>query len=190
MKNNLFKKLLTLFTSAGIIAGSLFMPPEDIKDDLFIIEEDKNRALTREAIDIPLEHIDETIYIEEEKKKRNWVLFSAALPFFFLGEFLTTLLTGNLSPAFAVLLNWVLGIVVLLITIIMIIKALFPDKSLKEILSKKTIRNTIIGTSILAIGDLCLTLFWTKYTIYKKAVVLIGALSLLIIIIRPFLKKK
>lgn len=88
-------------------------------------------------------------------------------------------------PVIAFFLGW-LGIFGILFLIILIcLKLLFPDKKLRELINKRILLTTIIGSLIIQCIRTFLPLFWEGYSDYEFTITFVSGLIVILIVLIP-----
>lgn len=96
-----------------------------------------------------------------------------------------------LSPTLAFLLEWLILFGLLLIIILLILKLLYPDKKLKELLTKKLIIGVGVSSFLMKVADLILKSRIENYGTYKALFYfLAGLLILSLVLIPKYIKKR
>ncbi len=192
MKNKDKKnKKLALGLSAAIASASLFLAsafssPTDLLENL------------RNSND---EHNTTVEIAQVEYKKKSFIeqipfLIRAlvALPLWLIGTLLLKLISGLvklvLSPIISFILSLLLIFFILLGIILLVLKLLFPDKSIKELLNKKIIITTFIGSFVIKVVDVILKHAWANYNDYRFLIIFILGLITIAIVIVPIVIKK
>lgn len=93
-------------------------------------------------------------------------------------------------PVIKVLIKLLLTFLILFSIILIILKLLYPEKKLSELISKKLILVTFILSVILVVVDYILIKYLDNYVLYKDIVIFVLGLIGLIRIIYPFYKRK
>lgn len=114
------------------------------------------------------------------------------VPMWIIGSLLLFLLNGILknvlSPISDMIINFIVSTLLSLLTVIVCIKILFSNLSLKKILNKRTILLVIFGNIIMFILDLIMPNIYSDYTYYRKLSKLIMGIIVIIITILPFIR--
>ena len=104
------------------------------------------------------------------------------LPFWTAGKvliaFLSLLFTA-LSPLLQILLGFVLNAILLFGLFLVILKLLFPNRRLRDFLTRRNILLLLAGSLILSAADTVLKLFWEDYRPISIAINLVTALVVL-----------
>lgn len=196
-KKQIEKGIVAGLTSVSVLLGSTFDTPQDlINNDKYkpkaVIEkiqseeEENHKSKQENLIKAKLRNLIYRIPV----KIRTYLF----VPLWFLGTFLislTDLLTKVvLVPASHIILNFVLHILVIMAIVVICIKILFPDLPLSKILNKRTLMMIFIGSFILTLCDIFMPMIWTKYKTYRNISKLVLGLTVILIILKPFIKKK
>lgn len=173
-------------TSAGLFLASAFSSPSDLLQNLRNNEDEHNATVEVAKIEYKKQSFIEQIpYL---------IRACVALPLWLIGTLLLKLISGIvklvLSPVISFILSLLLIFFILLGIILLVLKLLFPDKSIKELLTKKVIITTFIGSLIIKIVDVILKHTWTNYNDYRFLIIFILGLLTISIVIIPILIKK
>lgn len=173
-------------TSAGLFLASAFSSPSDFLQNLRNNEDEHNATVEVAKIEYKKQSFIEQIpYL---------IRACVALPLWLIGTLLLKLISGIvklvLSPVISFILSLLLIFFILLGIILLVLKLLFPDKSIKELLTKKVIITTFIGSLIIKIVDVILKHTWTNYNDYRFLIIFILGLLTISIVIIPILIKK
>ena len=173
-------------TSAGLFLASSFSSPSDLLQNLRNNEDEHNATVEVAKIEYKKQSFIEQIpYL---------IRACVALPLWLIGTLILKFISGLvklvLSPVISFILSLLLIFFILLGIILLVLKLLFPDKSIKELLTKKVIITTFIGSLIIKIVDVILKHTWTNYNDYRFLIIFILGLLTISIVIIPILIKK
>ncbi len=172
--------------SAGLFLASAFSSPTDLLENLRNNEDEHNATVEIAKMEYKKQSFIEQIPF--------LIRACVALPLWLIGTLLLKLISGLvklvLSPVISFILSLLLIFFILLGIILLVLKLLFPDKSIKELLSKKVIITTFIGSLIIKIVDAILKHIWTNYNDYRFLIIFILGLLTISIVIIPILIKK
>ena len=172
--------------SAGLFLASAFSSPTDLLQNLRNNEDEHNATVEIAKMEYKKQSFIEQIPF--------LIRACVALPLWLIGTLLLKLISGLvklvLSPVISFILSLLLIFFMLLGIILLVLKLLFPDKSIKELLSKKVIITTFIGSLIIKIVDVILKHTWTNYNNYRFLIIFILGLLTISIVIIPILIKK
>ena len=173
-------------TSAGLFLASAFSSPSDLLQNLRNNEDEHNATVEVAKIEYKKQSFIEQIpYL---------IRACVALPLWLIGTLILKFISGLvklvLSPVISFILSLLLIFFILLGIILLVLKLLFPDKSIKELLTKKVIFTTFIGSLIIKIVDVILKHTWTNYNDYRFLIIFILGLLTISIVIIPILIKK
>ena len=154
--------------SASLVVGGLFQSPADLLDE-------PADSYIASAIDLPDDDIDscEDDTLPDEKKKSISSRLRARilslplavravvfLPLWVIGSGLigigSALWSGVLSPAVSAALGWVCIAAVMLLSLCVGVKTLFPSVPIRRILSRRTIVTAVIGMLIVGALEIIL----------------------------------
>ena len=123
--------------------------------------------------------------------KLRVVLF---LPLWLLGN--TILIAAEflyktlLAPVGSLILGFILQTLLLLGIAGLCIKIMFPDLPWSKIFNRKMILLVIAGSVFMSACDFVMPMIWEKYPLYRRLSKLITGLIVLLIILKPFIRKK
>lgn len=116
------------------------------------------------------------------------------LPLWLLGSTILwgfDLLAKTLIIPFAhLILGFIIQTLLLFALIGICIKILFPDLPWSKIFSKKLFLSVLLGSIFMSACDLIIPRFWSDYTFYRNLSRFILGLIVILIILKPFIKKK
>lgn len=191
------KGIVAGLTSASVLLGGTFDSPQDlINNDKYkpeaVIEkvlnedEDKQEAKQKNTLKEKFRNL-----VYKVPVKIRTYLF---VPLWFLGTFLISLtdllVKVVLAPASHIIINFILHVLIILGIVVICIKVLFPDLPLSKILNKHTLIMVIIGSMLLSLCDIFMPMIWDKYKLYRNISKLVLGLIVILIILKPFIKKK
>ena len=182
------KKIMNSVTvgvaGASLIAASTLKPSdaiatEEINDKNRIVINYDNKEVKKETITdkIPLA-IKAIICIP------LWAIGTLLLKLF------NKLFNVVISPILLFLLNSLLLFLLLLAIIVVCIKILFPDKSIKEILNKKLVLTVAAASIIIQLLDLLLPKLISNYKQFKYTCIFAFGLLFICILLIPLIRKK
>ena len=178
--------LSAAIASAGLFLASAFSSPTDLLENLRNNEDEHNAT-----VEIAQSEYKKKSFIEQIP---FLIRASLALPLWLVGTLLLKLISGLvklvLSPIISFILSLLLIFFILLGIILLVLKLLFPDKSIKELLNKKIIITTFIGSLTIKTVDVILKHCWTNYNNYCFLIIFILGLIVISIVIVPILIKK
>lgn len=185
-KRKIAVALSAAVASAGLFLASAFSSPTDLLQNLRNNEDEHNATVEIAKMEYKKQSFIEQIPF--------LIRACVALPLWLIGTLLLKLISGLvklvLSPVISFILSLLLIFFMLLGIILLVLKLLFPDKSIKELLSKKVIITTFIGSLIIKIVDVILKHTWTNYNNYRFLIIFILGLLTISIVIIPILIKK
>ena len=206
-KQKSIKKTAGIITVASIASMAILINSTfDAPSELF--EPDKYHKIPLAEIDFGNDLDDEQKENEEDNKKESLrdkfikliytipvpIRSIICIPLWLLGSGLLTIfniLWGFvLSPLLGFIINWAISTIILLLIVGVAIKCLFPNLPWRKIFNKNTIITVIIASLIINIIDFVMPFIWQEYRIYRMASRFVLGLIVLVIIIRPFIKKK
>ena len=158
-------------------------------------DEEVQAALTppyviEESIEMPPEAADIVLEEEEDKQKQKKTISAGSIFIHVLGwiaSLCTGLLGKLLTPLLCKVIGWLIFAAAIFAAIVFALKKVFPDKSIKEILSKKNV--LLIILSILAVIAICEVLGY-YFEDFVLAVKLVALLLGAVLILTAFSKVK
>ncbi len=172
--------------SAGLFLASAFSSPTDLLQNLRNNEDEHNATVEIAKMEYKKQSFIEQIPF--------LIRACVALPLWLIGTLLLKLISGIvklvLSPVISFILSLLLIFFILLGIILLVLKLLFPDKSIKELLNKKLIITTFIGSLVIKIVDVILKHAWTNYNDYRFLIIFVLGLITISIVIVPIVIKK
>ena len=185
-KRKIAVALSAAVASAGLFLASAFSSPTDLLENLRNNEDEHNATVEIAKMEYKKQSFIEQIPF--------LIRACVALPLWLIGTLLLKLISGLvklvLSPVISFILSLLLIFFILVGIILLVLKLLFPDKSIKELLSKKVIITTFIGSLIIKIVDVILKHIWTNYNNYRFLIIFILGLLTISVVIIPILIKK
>ena len=198
VRHRKLKRKIAGGTAAGVMAAGLFVNGLfENPSDLMSSPSSMNQPAVVETIDldVPPDDVDDKNKKAKEgtaSKVRQWiqnlpvvVKAVVGVPLWVIGWALMqvfTLVFGKLlSPVLGTVLKWVLGFVILAAIFVLIMKWIFPDAKVKEILRPKNLLGLGIGVVILFAIDLLTPIFWGDFSKWRWLILIVGGLLLLVI---------
>ena len=196
-KKKLATGMIAGVTSASVLLGSAFDSPKDLLERF----DDKTEPLIENYEKITIEDRHPWLGMPFKQKTREFVFkipvklrMVLCVPLWIMGNallFMAELLVKTvLTPLGHLVLGFLMQTLILLAIIAVCIKILFPDMPWSKIFSRKTILSVIIGSLIMSIADAVAPLFWEHYRFYRRLSKLILGSVVILLILKPFLKKK
>lgn len=196
-KRQIEKGIVAGITSASVLLGGTFDSPQDLINEQHV----KPKAVIEQIGNIDDDPEQEKQKSVFEEKLRDLIYripvkvrMFLCVPLWFLGTFLISLtdLLANtlLAPIGHIILNFVLHVLLLLAVIGICVKILFPDMPWSKIFNKRTLLLTILGSILLSLCDIFMPMVWEDYRLYRNIAKFVLGLTVILIILRPFLKKK
>lgn len=185
-KRKIAVALSAAVASAGLFLASAFSSPTDLLQNLRNNEDEHNATVEIAKMEYKKQSFIEQIPF--------LIRACVALPLWLIGTLLLKLISGLaklvLSPVISFILSLLLMFFILLGIILLVLKLLFPNKSIKELLNKKVIITAFIGSLIIKIVDVILKHTWTNYDSYRFLIIFVLGLITISIVIVPILIKK
>ena len=180
--------------AAGLLVNGLFESPEDL---MRRSNASFNQPAIVQTIDMDVDMDD---YDDELKKikgtqtkvgffagVRQWIMNLPTavkavfgVPLWAIGwvgmQALTLLFSKILSPAFAVALKWLIGFILLAAVFVLIMKLIFPNAKIKDILKPRNLLPLLIGAVILGLADAFVPIFWAEFAKWRWLILFGGGL--------------
>lgn len=199
-------KIVALTAAAGMLISSAFSSPAELlKQEDSAIPPPPAAVVEYAAPDAsPDDDGDNALEPEEETEEK--LSFRARLrrrilrmpqavravigvPLWGIGWGITNLLsliwTGLLSPAFGVILKWIVAAALLFLAVILTVKAVFPDIPLKKLVNKRNFLTVFIGMAVLAAADTVLGIALPDKEYVSLIVKSVGSLGVMAIAVVP-----
>lgn len=204
-------KIVALTAAAGMLISSAFSSPAELlKQEDSAIPPPPAAVVEYAAPDAsPDDDGDNALEPEEETEEK--LSFRARLrrrilrmpqavravigvPLWGIGWGITNLLsliwTGLLSPAFGVILKWIVAAALLFLAVILTVKAVFPDIPLKKLVNKRNFLTVFIGMAVLAAADTVLGIALPDKEYVSLIVKSVGSLGVMAIAVVPAILSK
>ena len=199
MKVNSTKKkvgigMLAGVTSVAVLLGGAFDSSSEIlngyMDDSHIVIEEGEKEEIKPGKKASFNNkIKELVY-----KVPVGIRAVVFVPLWFLGSailYAFDLFVGAVIAPFGhLILGFLLQALLMLGIVATCIKILFPDLPWKKIFSKKLILSVLIGSLVVSLCDWIIPMFWEKYSFYRLISKFILGGIVILIILKPFIKKK
>ena len=198
-------KIVALTAAAGMLISSAFSSPAELlKQEDSAIPPPPAAVVEYAAPDVGDDDGDDALEPEEESEEK--LSFRARLrrrilrmpqavravigvPLWGIGWGITSLLsliwTGLLSPAFGVILKWIVAAALLFLAVILTVKAVFPDIPLKKLVNKRNFLTVFIGMAVLAAADTVLGIALPDKEYVSLIVKSVGSLGVMAIAVVP-----
>ena len=193
------KRKLAGGTAAGVMAAGLLV--NGLFEDPSELMQRNNAALNQPAIvqtidmDTDMDIYDDIKKIKGSKTKsggffagvRQWIMnlptavkAIVGVPLWAIGwvgmQALTFLFGNILSPALSTVLKWLIGFVILAAIFVLIMKLIFPNAKIKDILKPRNLLPLLIGAVILGLADAFVPLFWAEFAKWRWLILFGGGL--------------
>ncbi|MBQ6479146.1 MAG: hypothetical protein IJI44_07245 [Erysipelotrichaceae bacterium] len=190
--------VLTGLTSLSVLIGSVFDSSKDLLEETHV----NPKAISEIMTDLSEDNLESRKQKQGIKEKIRKLIYKVPvkirvvlfLPLWLLGNLILAAAEFLFKTLLAPIGNLILGFVfqtLLLFGIIGIcIKIMFPDLPWSKIFSKKLILLVFAGSLFMSACDLVMPMIWEKYTLYRRISKLILGLIVILIILRPFIRKK
>ena len=200
------KKAVALTAAAGMLVSSAFSSPADLLQDnedaalappaavVEYVVADEGPDGGDDDASLSEEETEEKLSLRGKIRRRilstpQFVRAVIGVPLWGIGWGITSLLsliwTGVLSPAFAVVLKWVVAAALLLLVVALTLKAVFPDIPLKKLINKKNFLTVFIGMGVLGTLDTVLCHLIPDKGYITLAVKIVGSLGILAAAVVP-----
>lgn len=190
-KAKLITTIGTAIASLGLMVAGAFASPEDI------LEYSKDQELDdKNTTTLTGDNYFKYETIKESAIEKIPLIIRAVIgvPLWIIGTLLIKLFNSVLklvlSPIISFLLGWLFIFLILLGILLLCLKVIFPDKKIKDLLSKKLIITCLIGSLIIRLSQIILRKVWNDYSIYEFTITLILGLVVILIVLIPALIKK
>ena len=184
-------------TTASVLLGKTFDSPKDLLETL----QNDTDPVFEEYKEVALEERHPWLGMSFRQTARKYIVkipvklrMILCVPLWIMGNallFMADLLVRTfLTPLGHLILGFLLQTLILMAIIAICIKILFPDLPWNKIFTRKTVLSVIIGSIIMSICDAVVPLFWDRYRAYRRLSKLILGSVVILLIMKPFLKKK
>ena len=186
--------VLAGITSVAVLLGGVFDSSSEIlngyiDDSHIVIQEDEQNEAKPAKKSSFNNKVKELVY-----KVPIGIRTVVFVPLWFLGSAILygfdLLVSTVIAPFAHIILGFLLQALIMLGIVAVCIKILFPDLPWRKIFSKKLILSVLIGSLVLSICDWIIPMFWEKYRFYRLISKFILGGIVILIILKPFIKKK
>lgn len=187
--NKLKKKILTLIIGLGTLLGVVSAAKYDNPSELIEDQLEQEKAST----------IEETVKVQTAGmsaigKVPAIIKSLLLLPFWGVGFIILNLLDKVIKlvglPLLSFLLSWLFLFLILLIIIVSFIKLLYPNLSLKQIITKRLVISLLICSLLMTIADRLLLGLYSDYESIRKIIRFVLGFVVLICLTFDVIKKK
>ena len=187
--NKLKKKILTLIIGLGTLLGVVSAAKYDNPSELIEDQLEQEKAST----------IEETVKVQTAGmstigKVPAIIKSLLLLPFWGVGFIVLNLLDKVIKlvglPLLSFLLSWLFLFLILLIIIVSFIKLLYPNLSLKQIITKRLVISLLICSLLMTIADRLLLGLYSDYESIRKFIRFVLGFVVLICLTFNVIKKK
>ena len=187
--NKLKKKILTLIIGLGTLLGVVSAAKYDNPSELIEDQLEQEKAST----------IEETVKVQTAGmnavgKVPAIIKSLLLLPFWGVGFIVLNLLDKVIKlvglPLLSFLLSWLFLFLILLIIIVSFIKLLYPNLSLKQIITKRLVISLLICSLLMTIADRLLLGLYSDYESIRKIIRFVLGFVVLICLTFNVIKKK
>ncbi len=191
-KKKIRMSILAGITSASVLMGSTFDSPRDILDE----GSERPEPLREEYV-----HASDSFRSRKDSLIRRIIYLIPVrirsilcIPLWFLGNgvilLLELLYRGILTPLRNIIAGFIIQNLILLGVIAVSIKILFPGLPWSKILNRKIVIIAFIGSLIMSILDFIMPKIWEGYRLYRMLSKLVIGLIVVVIVMRPFVKRR
>lgn len=184
-------------TTASVLLGRTFNSPKDLLETL----ENDTDPIFEEYREVDLEERHPWLGMSFRQTARNVVYkipvklrMVFCVPLWYLGNallFTADFLAAKLlTPLAHLVLSFLLQTLLLMAVIGICIKILFPNLPWRKIFSKKTVLFVFFGSLLISICDVILPKIWDQYAAYRRLSKFILGSLVILLIMKPFLRKK
>ena len=187
--NKLKKKILTLIIGLGTLLGVVSAAKYDNPSELIEDQLEHEKASS----------IEETVKVQTASmsaigKVPAIIKSLLLLPFWGVGFIILNLLDRIIKlvglPLLSFLLSWLFLFLILLIIIVSFIKLLYPNLSLKQIITKRLVISLLICSLLMTIADRLLLGLYSDYESIRKIIRFVLGFVVLICLTFNVIKKK
>ena len=187
--NKLKKKILTLIIGLGTLLGVVSAAKYDNPSELIEDQLEQEKAST----------IEETVKVQTAGmsaigKVPAIIKSLLLLPFWGVGFIILNLLDKVIKlvglPLLSFLLSWLFLFLILLIIIVSFIKLLYPNLSLKQIVTKRLVISLLICSLLMTVADRLLLGLYSDYESIRKIIRFVLGFVVLICLTFNVIKKK
>ena len=187
--NKLKKKILTLIIGLGTLLGVVSAAKYDNPSELIEDQLEQEKAST----------IEETVKVQTAGmnavgKVPAIIKSLLLLPFWGVGFIVLNLLDKVIKlvglPLLSFLLSWLFLFLILLIIIVSFIKLLYPNLSLKQIITKRLVISLLICSLLMTVADRLLLGLYSDYESIRKIIRFVLGFVVLICLTFNVIKKK
>ncbi|MBQ3295020.1 MAG: hypothetical protein IJH00_00830 [Erysipelotrichaceae bacterium] len=203
MKENKTGKKIGLGIMAGlasvsVILGGLFDSAQELKQEY----PKTPKAVIESIEDYSEDNLEENERVDSFKEKLKKMIYRIPVkvricflvPLWALGTVIIALaelaFKTLIAPFAHIILGFLLQTLILFAVIGICIKILFPDLPWSKIFNKKTFLIVIIGSLFMSACDYVVPKFWKDYTLYRNISKFVLGLIVILIVLKPFIKKK
>ena len=203
MEENKMRKKISIGMIAGlasisVLLGGIFDSSKDLLKDYPQTPKDVVESID----DYSKDDLKEASNQDGIKEKLRLMIYKIPvrirailfLPLWLLGSTILwgfDLLAKTLIIPFAhLILGFIIQTLLLFALIGICIKIFFPDLPWSKIFSKKLFLSVLLGSIFMSACDLIIPRFWADYTFYRNLSRFILGLIVILIILKPFIKKK
>ncbi|MBR5341216.1 MAG: hypothetical protein IK151_04735 [Erysipelotrichaceae bacterium] len=185
-------------TSISVLLGGVFDSSKDLLEDY----PKTPKAVIDSIDDYSEDNLEKGGEKESYKEKLKRLIYKIPvrvrtvffLPLWVLGTAILALadmiFKTLIAPFAHLILGFILQTLLLFLIIGICIKILFPDLPWSKIFSKKLFLSVLLGSIFISACDFVIPMFWEKYTFYRNITKFILGLVVILIILKPFIKKK
>ena len=185
-------------TSLSVLLGSVFDSSKDLLEDL----PQEPGLMTETVNDLSKDSLEKRSLKQKAGISIRNVIYKIPvkirvvlfLPLWLLGNLVLIgaelLYRTLLAPIGSLILGFILQTLLLLGIAGICIKLMFPDLPWSKIFNRKLILLVVAGSVFMSACDFVMPMIWDKYVLYRRLSRLIIGLIVILIILKPFIKKK
>lgn len=188
-KKKITVSLVASLTSVSLLLGNIFDSSKDLLDN-----PKTPKAMIESTDDYSEDDQQNNEKKDSIKQKIKNLIYKIPIKvraFFFLPLWLLgNLLISLLTPLMHIILSFLLQTLIMFIVVVLCIKILFPDIPLSKLLNKKLFLCIILSSLFIKLCDYFIPMFWADYNLYRNIIRFVLGLIFILIILKPFIKKK
>lgn len=193
-KNKKRRKKLVAGTIAAATSAAILVGSSVTSNDEFLRQQNNNKEdhimVIEEAIP---ENIQETFAMKICHAIPDIIKYCIVIPLWIAAHLLLkmikALILGVLSPIISFIVHLLLLFILILLIIVICVKLMFPERPIKDILTKKLVIGVFIGCFLIELGDVLLPKVWQEFTDYRYLFQFVGGLIIVTIALIPYIKE-
>ena len=190
--------LIASLTSVSVLLGGVFDSSQDLLKDY----PQTPKAVIETIDDYTRDDLEEANEKESYRQKLKKLIYKIPakvrvvffLPLWILGSLIIAsadfLFKTLIAPFASLIISFLLQTLLLFLIIGICIKIMFPDLPWSKIFNKKLFLSVLFGSIFMSACDLIVPHFWKDYSFYRNISRFVLGLIVILIILKPFIKKK